>query len=131
MSPQTGSSVELRAAESESRPKAASALKNTAENYLAIARSEAPSHAHIESGDRAVLTKEAEAALSWLGEWKLQGVYQRTSCYEHRPHHDMLCPVCSTLVLGRGSQGVRIWPCQVARTRPELHLAHYILMFDF
>jgi len=63
-----GGPVETRFAEDQARPAAVDALKQTAESYLAFARHDVPSTAHIPAEDKAAVGKEAEAALAWVNE---------------------------------------------------------------
>jgi hypothetical protein len=43
-------------------------LRRIAEQYISLADSSLPAHAHLEAGDRDTLRKEAGAALEWLNE---------------------------------------------------------------
>jgi hypothetical protein len=43
-------------------------LRRIAEQYISLADSSLPAHAHLEVGDRDTLRKEAGAALEWLNE---------------------------------------------------------------
>lgn len=49
-------------------PAAVEELRRSAEQYLALADSAAPSVSHLEAADRELLRKEAGAALEWLNE---------------------------------------------------------------
>lgn len=60
--------IELRHIEDSARGPAADSLRQSAESYLAFARSEAAQYAHILAAERETVAKEAQAALDWLGE---------------------------------------------------------------
>jgi hypothetical protein len=64
----TGGPIELRHDEDQTRGPAMTALRQAADAFLALARSDSPAHAHIEAAEREIVTKEAEAVLKWLGE---------------------------------------------------------------
>ena len=58
----------VAAAQADQKKNAASAVRASAEGLLAFASSTEPRYAHIGPEDRAVVAKEAEAALAWLNE---------------------------------------------------------------
>eukprot|EP00775_Hariotina_reticulata_P005686 gene5686-5924_t len=63
-----GDPIEKRAAEEAGRPAAIEELQRIANQYLSVADSVLPAHAHLEAADRDTLRKEATAALDWLNE---------------------------------------------------------------
>lgn len=67
-----GGPIELRHIEDSARGPAADSLRQTAESYLAFARSEAAAYAHILASERETVAKEAQAALDWLNDKQSQ-----------------------------------------------------------
>ncbi|KAF8072352.1 HSP70-14 [Scenedesmus sp. PABB004] len=63
-----GDPIDARAADDEARPGAVEELQRIAGQYLSLADSTLPAHAHLEAGERDTLRKEAGAALEWLNE---------------------------------------------------------------
>ncbi|WIA27991.1 hypothetical protein OEZ86_010580 [Tetradesmus obliquus] len=63
-----GGPIQARAAEDATRPAAIEQLRRIAEQYISLADSSLPAHAHLEAADRDTLRKEAGAALEWLNE---------------------------------------------------------------
>lgn len=63
-----GAPIEARAADAETRPAAIEQLQRIASQYVSLADSSLPAHAHLEASDRDTLRKEAQAALDWLNE---------------------------------------------------------------
>lgn len=64
----TGVPIETRAVEDQTRGPAAQALRQTAEYYLSFARNDSLQYAHITPAERETVAKEAQSALTWLGE---------------------------------------------------------------
>ena len=62
-----GDPIELRAAEESARPAAAAALTSAANNFIAMAATDA-AHDHIDAADLAKVAGDAKAALDWLAE---------------------------------------------------------------
>lgn len=54
--------------EDQTRGPAAQALRQTAEYYLSFARNDSSQYAHITPAERETVAKEAQSALTWLGE---------------------------------------------------------------
>jgi heat shock protein 4 len=63
-----GDPIEQRAADASSRGPAVEELESICNQYLSLADSSVPAHAHLEAGDREALRKEAGEALAWLQE---------------------------------------------------------------
>lgn len=63
-----GDPIEQRAAEATTRGPAVEQLESICNQYLGLADSSLPAHAHLEASDRATLKKEAGEALAWLQE---------------------------------------------------------------
>ena len=63
-----GDPIEQRASDDTTRGPAVEQLQSIANQYLALADSSLPAHAHLDAADRETLKKEAGSALSWLQE---------------------------------------------------------------
>jgi hypothetical protein len=63
-----GDPIEQRAADFETRGRAVQDLETICNQYLALADSSLPAHAHWESAQRETMKKEAGEALAWLQE---------------------------------------------------------------
>lgn len=63
-----GDPIEQRAADDGTRGKAVQQLEAIANQYVALADSSLPAHAHLAAADRETLKKEAGSALAWLQE---------------------------------------------------------------
>eukprot|EP00879_Flechtneria_rotunda_P002596 GHRR01002797.1.p1 GENE.GHRR01002797.1~~GHRR01002797.1.p1 ORF type:complete len:847 (+),score=384.28 GHRR01002797.1:127-2667(+) len=63
-----GDPIEARAADDAARPAAIEELQSIVNQYLQLADSSLPAHAHFEGSDRETLRREAGAALEWLNE---------------------------------------------------------------
>jgi len=63
-----GGPIEQRAADATTRGAAVQQLESIANQYLSLADSSLPAHAHLDAADRETLKKEAGSALSWLQE---------------------------------------------------------------
>ena len=73
----TGGPIEMRYEEDQTRGPAADALRQSAESYLAFAKSDSPTHAHIEVAERQIIIKEAESVLHWLRESLTLGSFRK------------------------------------------------------
>lgn len=63
-----GDPIEARAAEATTRGPAVEQLESICNQYMGLADSSLPAHAHLEASDRETLRKEAGDALAWVQE---------------------------------------------------------------